>query len=88
VRFEEVARVLDGLDAARVRYRVAGGWGVAALAGTDFIYPPAAFSAAVLRGRRIACLSRDQQRVFHQGYTLQPKDRHDLQQLGQLDRLT
>jgi lincosamide nucleotidyltransferase A/C/D/E len=33
VLFEEVARVLDGLDTARVRYWVAGGWGVAVLAG-------------------------------------------------------
>jgi lincosamide nucleotidyltransferase A/C/D/E len=33
VRFEEVTRVLDGLDVARVRYWVAGGWGVAVLVG-------------------------------------------------------
>jgi lincosamide nucleotidyltransferase A/C/D/E len=159
VLFEEAARVLDHLDAARVRYWVAGGWGVAVLAGRqtrvhrdldlaidaaeldtclsalrdlgyvvetdwlpvrvelkgpddvwvdvhpvsfdgngrgrqaalvgpDFVYPPDAFSAGVLRGRSIPCLSREQQRVFHQGYALQPKDRHDLQQLEQLDRPT
>jgi lincosamide nucleotidyltransferase A/C/D/E len=159
VRFEEVTRVLDGLEAARVRYWVAGGWGVAVLAGrqtrvhrdidlaidaaeldaclstlrdlgyvvetdwlpvrvelkgasdvwvdvhplsfdsngqgrqaaldgADFVYPPGAFSAGVLCGRRIACLSREQQRAFHQGYALQHKDRHDLQQLEHLDRPT
>ncbi len=33
MRFEEVTRVLDGLDVARVRYWVAGGWGVAVLVG-------------------------------------------------------
>jgi lincosamide nucleotidyltransferase A/C/D/E len=159
VLFEEVTRVLDVLDAAGKRYWVAGGWGVAVLAGqqtrvhrdldlaidaagldaclgalrdlgyvvetdwlpvrvelkgagdvwvdvhpvsfdssgrgrqaaldgTDFEYPPDAFSAGLLRGRRIPCLSREQQRVFHHGYALQPKDRHDLQQLEQLDRPT
>jgi lincosamide nucleotidyltransferase A/C/D/E len=50
----------------------------------DFVYPPTAFTAGVLRGRRIPCLSREQQRVFHRGYALRPQDRHDLRQLEQL----
>jgi len=33
VRFVDVVRVLDELESRRVRYWVAGGWGVAALAG-------------------------------------------------------
>lgn len=33
MRFEQVARVLDALDAVGVRHWVAGGWGVALLAG-------------------------------------------------------
>jgi lincosamide nucleotidyltransferase A/C/D/E len=62
------------------------GWGrQAALDGPDFVYPPGAFSAGVLRGRSIPCLSPEQQRLFHQGYALRPKDRHDLQQLERLD---
>ena len=33
MRFADVVRVLDELESRRVRYWVAGGWGVAALAG-------------------------------------------------------
>lgn len=35
MRFADVVRVLDELEAHRVRYWVAGGWGVAALAGVQ-----------------------------------------------------
>lgn len=35
MEFSEVERVLDELDARRIRYWVAGGWGVAALAGAQ-----------------------------------------------------
>ena len=35
VEFSEVERVLDVLDAAKIRYWVAGGWGVAALVGAQ-----------------------------------------------------
>ena len=35
MRFADVVRVLDELESHRVRYWVAGGWGVAALAGVQ-----------------------------------------------------
>jgi lincosamide nucleotidyltransferase A/C/D/E len=35
MRFADVERVLDALESQRVRYWVAGGWGVAALAGVQ-----------------------------------------------------
>jgi lincosamide nucleotidyltransferase A/C/D/E len=155
VEAADVVRVLDGLDEAGVRYWVAGGWGVAALAGaqtrrhrdldlavdaaglgrslaalgrlgyaveTDWLpsrielrasgdrwvdvhpvtfgagaggrqadrdggffeYPPDAFSAGLIAGRSVPCLSAGQQRRFRAGYPHRPQDVHDLAQLDAL----
>lgn len=156
MRFAEVVRVLNGLEALRVDYWVAGGWGVAALAGaqtrehrdldlavdaahfdlcqhalallgyeeetnwfpvrvefvasgrgwvdvhpvvfdeaghgrqqglagSNFDYPPGAFTVGNLLGRALPCLSRTQQHIFHAGYEPRSQDVHDLQKLATLD---
>lgn len=46
---------------------------------------PVGFDAGVIGGRRVNCLSVEQQRSFRSGYELRPQDRHDL---AELDRLT
>ncbi|MHB8274128.1 MAG: nucleotidyltransferase domain-containing protein [Dermatophilaceae bacterium] len=45
-----------------------------------------AFTLGALHGRRINCLSVQQQRDFHAGYEHQAKDTHDLAQLKALDQ--
>jgi lincosamide nucleotidyltransferase A/C/D/E len=151
----EVIEVLEALDRARVRFWVAGGWGVVALTGrqtrehrdldlavdqddagsalaalrtlgyavdTDwrpvrvelrasgerwvdvhpvgfgadghgrqpdrdggfFDYPPDGFATGTIGGRRVNCLSVDQQRRFRTVYELRPQDRHDLAELNRL----
>ncbi len=155
MRFEEVVKILDALDHARVRAWVAGGWGVAILVGQQtrqhrdldlavdrddlqvclevlnglgyltatndlpvrvelaksqrgwvdvhpvsfdadghgtqaapdgkFHYPPEAFTNGVLNGRLIPCLSVSQQRTFRSGYELRAEDRHDLEQLENIE---
>ena len=56
------------------------------LDGAHFDYPPDAFTVAVLNGRRIDCLSVQQQRDFHTGYEHQTKDTHDLDLMNALDQ--
>ena len=51
-------------------------------AGTHFQYPATAFAVGLLDGRRVRCLSADQQSVFHSGYDLRPQDQHDLRLLA------
>lgn len=57
----------------------------AGLDGTFFDYPAEAFSAGVLNGRDVRCLSVGQQRAFNTGYRHQAKDTHDLAQLDGID---
>ena len=54
------------------------------LDGTWFDYPPEALGHGRLGGRRVPCLTRDQQLLFHQGYRPRAVDLHDL---ALLDRL-
>jgi lincosamide nucleotidyltransferase A/C/D/E len=54
------------------------------LTGGWFDYPAAAFTSAVIGGRWIACLSADQQLVFHTGYEPRPIDHHDIALLREL----
>jgi lincosamide nucleotidyltransferase A/C/D/E len=58
----------------------------AGLDGAHFDYPPDAFTVAVLNGRRIDCLSVQQQRDFHTGYEHQTNDTHDLDLMNALDQ--
>jgi lincosamide nucleotidyltransferase A/C/D/E len=54
--------------------------------GTHCYYPPAAFTAGMLNGRLIGCLSIQQQLDFHTGYEHQANDKHDLAELNALDQ--
>lgn len=56
-----------------------GGW---------FDYPAAAFTSAVIAGRRIPCLTVAQQVVFHSFYPPRQVDLHDLALLRTLDQAT
>ena len=57
----------------------------AGLDGAHVDYPPSAFTAGPLNGRRINCLSPQQQRDFHADREHQRKDTHDLVQLDAMD---
>jgi lincosamide nucleotidyltransferase A/C/D/E len=46
-----------------------------------FTYPPSCFVTGSIGGRRVPCLSAEQQVYFHQGYEPTDRDRHDMAQL-------
>src|SRR6202035_3385715 len=46
-----------------------------------FDYMPSSFTTGSLAGRRVNCLSAEQQRQFRTGYELRPQDLHDLAEL-------
>lgn len=50
-------------------------WGPA---GERWVYPAACFVTGSLGGRAAGCISAAQQVLFHSGYELRDKDRHDL----------
>jgi lincosamide nucleotidyltransferase A/C/D/E len=54
------------------------------LDGGHFDYPAAAFTAGSIGGRRVHCLSAQQQRRFRTGYEHRPQDLHDLAELDAL----
>lgn len=56
----------------------------AGLDGGYFDYPGDAFGDGMLRGVRVACLSRDQQIRFHSGYEPRAIDLHDLELLREM----
>ena len=50
----------------------------AGLDGARFDYPASAFVHGTIAGRRVGCLSAEQQRLFHSGYELRGIDHADL----------
>lgn len=72
------------VDVHPVRFHPEGHGRQAGHEGPDFDYPPDAFATGWLRGRRVKCLSAQQQRRFRTGYELRPQDIHDLAQLDSL----
>jgi lincosamide nucleotidyltransferase A/C/D/E len=54
------------------------------LDGGHFDYPPTAFTTGSIGGRRVHCLSAQQQRQFRTGYEHRPQDLHDLAELDAL----
>lgn len=54
--------------------------------GGQFLYPPDCFASGVIEGRRVPCLSVDQQIVFHTGYQARAIDRADLELLHSMRR--
>ncbi len=75
------------VDVYPVRFDESGHGRQAGLDGEHFDYPPGAFTAETLNGRRINCLSVHQQRDFHAGYQHQAKDTQGLAELDALDTL-
>jgi hypothetical protein len=53
----------------------------AGLGEEHFDYMPSSFTTGSLAGRRVNCLSAEQQRQFRTGYALRPQDLHDLAEL-------
>jgi len=49
--------------------------------GEHFDHPASAFGTGVLEQAQVACLSREQQLTFHDGYEPRPVDLHDLELL-------
>jgi lincosamide nucleotidyltransferase A/C/D/E len=85
VRVELQASGARWVDVHPVGFDADGHGRQAGLGGSWFEYPPDGFAAGVIGGRRVNCLSVEQQRSFRSGYELRPQDRHDL---AELDRLT
>lgn len=81
VRIELRASDDRWVDVHPVKLAANGHGRQAGLDGAHFDYPPSAFTAGALNGRRVNCLSVRQQREFHTGYEQQAKDLHDLAQL-------
>ncbi|ADG73348.1 Aminoglycoside-2''-adenylyltransferase [Cellulomonas flavigena DSM 20109] len=54
----------------------------AGLDGARFEYPASAFVHGTIDGRRVGCLSAEQQRLFHSGYELREIDHADLAALA------
>lgn len=54
------------------------GWKQADPEGGWYHFPPEYFGSAAFLGRTIPCISPLGQKVFHEGYPLRDKDRHDI----------
>lgn len=86
VRVELRATGERWVDVHPVTFDLAGHGRQPDLDGGHFDYPPTAFAEGAIRGRRVHCLSVEQQRVFRTGYELRPQDLHDLADLDALER--
>ena len=78
VRVELVAPNRGWVDLHPVVFGVDGHGRQADLGGGHFEYPPDGFAEGVIAGRRVRCLSAEQQRRFHEGYDPRDIDLHDL----------
>lgn len=72
------------VDVHPVRFLPDGSGHQAGPDGRGFDYPLDAFATGLLRGRRVNCLSAQQQRRFRTGYSHRPEDLHDLADLDSL----
>lgn len=70
------------VDVHPIRFRTDGSAWLPSMDGGRFEYPADCFTAGVIAGRDVPCLSASQQVAFHRGYELQAKDRADLQALA------
>lgn len=84
VRVELVSDSRGWVDLHPVIFEASGHGRQAALGGGYFDYPLDAFGTGVLGDMEVACLSREQQLRFHQGYDLRAVDRRDLELLAEL----
>lgn len=86
VRVELVASGRQWVDLHPVTFREDGTGIQPNVEGGQFVYPPDCFVSGVIGGRRVPCLSVDQQIAFHSGYEPRAKDRADLNMLHSLRR--
>jgi lincosamide nucleotidyltransferase A/C/D/E len=78
VRVELVTPNRGWVDLHPVVFGVDGHGRQAGLGSGYFEYPPDGFAEGVIAGRRVRCLSAEQQRRFHEGYDPRDIDLHDL----------
>jgi lincosamide nucleotidyltransferase A/C/D/E len=81
VRIELAAATARWVDIHPVRFAEDGHGRQAGLGGAHFDYPASAFTSGSIAGRRVNCLSAEQQRKFRTGYDLRLQDVHDLAEL-------
>lgn len=81
VRIELAAAGARWVDVHPVRFGEDGHGRQAGLGEEYFDYLPSSFTTGSLAGRRVNCLSAEQQRQFHTGYELRAQDLHDLAEL-------
>jgi lincosamide nucleotidyltransferase A/C/D/E len=86
VRIELAAAGARWVDVHPVRFTEGGRGHQAGLGGTYFDYPPGSFTSGSIAGRRVNCLSAEQQRQFRTGYDPRPQDIHDLAELDAVQR--
>lgn len=84
VRIELAAAGARWVDVHPVRFAEDGHGRQAGLGGGHFDYPACAFTPGSIAGRRVNCLSAEQQRKFRTGYDLRIQDVHDLAELDAL----
>jgi GNAT superfamily N-acetyltransferase len=88
VRIELAAAGARWVDVHPVTFGEDGHGHQAGLGGEHFDYMPSSFTAGSLAGRRVNCLSAEQQRQFRTGYDLRPQDLHDLAELDTVQELS
>jgi lincosamide nucleotidyltransferase A/C/D/E len=86
VRVELVAAGRGRVDLHPLVFDPSGGARQAALDGGSFRYPASAFTSGDIAGRRVRCLSIEQQLAFHSGYEPRAVDRADVALLLELAR--
>jgi lincosamide nucleotidyltransferase A/C/D/E len=88
VRIEVAAAGSRWVDVHPVKFREDGHGRQAGLGGAHFDYVPSSFTTGSLAGRRVNCLSAEQQRQFRTGYELRPQDLHDLAELDAAQKVS
>jgi len=86
VRLELRTRGRRWVDLHPVALEAGGQGRQEGLDGTDFTYPPSAFSIGSLESRAIRCLSPGQQRELYTRYAHRSQDVHDLAQVDEFER--
>lgn len=84
VRVEVVAAERGRVDLHPLSFDESGNGHQAGLDGTSFTYPADCFTTGTIAGREVACLSVQQQLLFHSGYEPRDIDRADLVLLHRL----
>ncbi len=84
VRVEVVAAEGGRVDLHPLSFDESGNGRQAGLDGTSFAYPAECFTTGTIAGRDVACLSVQQQLLFHSGYEPRDIDRADLALLHRL----